>query len=166
MLLTRRAQPADATLRDLGAQQVPFGDWVDVAPTLNLTYARLHVGLSALGMLTRFAWGVPPLGIHLVFEDGTALAYRLVRDVAQDGLLINYVPRNLHEVYDLMASQSTHRVVQFRIVSAPENQKYFASEVKVEWLQSPQKIFLQRNSVDRDLSQATLPSTQPRARAL
>ena len=74
---------------------------------------------------------IPPVYIDIIRATGLKESYRITPEVAEDGFLLNYLPKDQFDLSDLLNGKSIDRVARFRI-SGP-GVSYYKRAASLVW---------------------------------
>jgi hypothetical protein len=114
-LFKRRDQPVPSELAIIGHETGRLSEWVSVPPSDKVLYAFLEMRLRALGWTSKTFYQIPPVTISVMYASGRYADYRMIPDTARNGLLMNYLPRDVESLDRLFANTATDRVVRFKL---------------------------------------------------
>ena len=129
----RAGGPASiANARIAGPTRIRFGDWVTPPACSGKLFAEFFMRPNALGFVRQILWKTPPVYLRLEYEDASTAEFRMLPAMASGGLLINYLPRTLQDLADLMQGHAFHRVRRFQFFG-PGTSSY-RQEFDVAWI--------------------------------
>ncbi|HUA13559.1 MAG TPA: hypothetical protein VL989_03610 [Candidatus Sulfotelmatobacter sp.] len=132
ILLERISHPTQSpNFIDNGAP-VHIGVGSAVVPqTNNLECVNISIKDNVREKLKTLLVRERPFNINLLYSDGTHRYLRFVRETANDGLLINQLPRSWSQLISLLEyHQTTDRVDQFAVIAEPSTTVSFYNCLK------------------------------------
>jgi hypothetical protein len=135
LLLEKKIQPTEESLKVVSQQEVDVNQWVLVPRSSSLLFVDVDMRLTLLGTATKTLFRIPPINVDLIYDSGKSVSYRMIPDTARDGLLINYLPLNIEELSQLLTGVTGDTVKMFRI-SGPGT-TYYNHEVDLTWKEMP-----------------------------
>ena len=133
-LLAKRPRPLDEDPNALGSGTVHPGEWIDVPRTDRLLFGSLDLSLSPIGIVTKTLFRIPPVYVDVVYASERQASYRITPEVANEGLLLNYLPATSVEFFELLKGCAGDRVMKFRI-SGP-GARYYRQSIDLRWEQT------------------------------
>lgn len=135
MVMEKRVSALAPGLEYIDRTRVTEGEWIDIPRCGNLLFAKIDMYLSWYGRLLKIFFRVPPVYVELVFDRGEVFTYRIVPELARNGLQINYVPIKLEQLALLIGGQSNHRAFQFRLKGSGLN--FYSKQLNIDWYEMP-----------------------------
>ena len=132
LLMRRRQQAEPQLLTPVSSGEAAFDQWTDVPVAPGRVYARLQFRTTILGALRRLFWQIPAVNIRLEYASGRKAEFRMLPETAANGILLNYLPVTLEDLYDLLQNTAYDQVRRFQI-TGPGAAAY-GDSIKMEWL--------------------------------
>jgi hypothetical protein len=132
--IRRRANGRDPTAAAqlMGSTRVRFGEWVTPPKCQGRLFAQFFIRPNAVGFIRQILWKTSPVNLRVEYENGELAECRMLPATASGGVLINYLPRTLQDLSDLMAGYAFHKVRRFQI--AGPGTSSFQQGVEVNWI--------------------------------
>jgi hypothetical protein len=130
-LLRRRSQASEENLTVINQEAANVGQWISVPSSDKALFASIDMRLRMMGLINKAFFRVPPVMITLFYESGRVSGYRIVPDTAKNGLLINYVAKDMVGLDGLFTHNASDRVTKFMISGAGSD--YYEKNIKVVW---------------------------------
>jgi len=138
-LLRRRTNRLAQDSVLLREQEIHEGQWVDVPKSDRAVLAHVQLSISLFGEVAKTLYRIPAVNVDLVYQSGRQQSYRVAPGVANDGLLLNYLPTTPHEFSDLLHNRPFDKVVKLRL-SGP-GLKYYKPTMYLRWEQANELSF-------------------------
>ncbi len=165
--IRRRANPPARALNTpvIPSTRIGFDEWVTLPHFSGKLFAQFFIKPTVTGFMRQILWKTSPVYLRLEYESGDTAEYRILPATASGGVLINYLPRTLQDLADLMAGCAFNKVRRFQLYGpgAASFQRHF----DVTWIpdKSPFADYshLQRRSLPEVVSiHADSPDRQAR----
>jgi hypothetical protein len=124
------ARPGNLRLVD--TTRMRFGEWVTPPKSTGKQFAQLFIRPNAVGFMRQILWKTPPVYLRLQYENGETAEFRMLPAMASGGVLINYLPRNLQDLADLLAGYAFNKVARIQIFGPAASS--FHQDFEVRWL--------------------------------
>jgi hypothetical protein len=98
VLLSRRIRPRLTTWTMLNRSMIMNTDEIPICDTQDLIALKVDLNLSLRGRIQKFLYKVLPTYITLSSKNGREFTHRVVPATLQNGLIINFLPRNQTDV--------------------------------------------------------------------
>ena len=131
LVLYHRAASQCGELVPGSRQVVHWGEEVPIPDAQDGLLVRLHIRYRPRGALGSALFRAPAAHMMVTYVDGTQQGYRLVPTVADDGLQIGNLPRDLDGVQQLLTGPAPPRVRSFRLLTRFLG--WFAAEIPIEF---------------------------------
>lgn len=131
LMLKKKPPTTDPEWQTIGETVITPHQWEIVPDSESLIFAQLNLSLTVLGLLRKTAFRLPPVMMDVEYDDGHRMELRILPNVARNGLLINYLPRDLEELAKLFNCQATTPIRRFRIMGRGAD--FLAQTIKVTW---------------------------------
>jgi hypothetical protein len=126
------APASAANARMMGSTRIRFGDWVTPPECSGKLFGQFFMRPNALGSARQLLWKTPAVYLRLEYENAETAEFRILPSTAPGGLLINYVPRTLQDLADLIEGHAFHKVRRFQFFG-PGTSSY-RQEFDVNWI--------------------------------
>jgi len=112
---------------------IKLNEWVEVPAANHPLLAGLELRLGWWGQVRKILFRIPEVTVDVQTVSGETRTYRLVPDTASNGILLNFLPEDLHAFNDLLRGHfpPTEAIVRFRI-SGPGS-SYFQPNGSLIW---------------------------------
>jgi hypothetical protein len=131
LLLRKNAQPAAPALETVGHGEAMAHQWIEVPDSDAPLYVAAETPRRPFGMMLQTFFRFPPVMVEILYEGGQAGGARVPPDVMSNGLLINRLPRDAHELAELFESRLAVRVRRFRITGPGAD--FLAGPIPLTW---------------------------------
>jgi hypothetical protein len=138
--------PNDAQL--VGSTRIRFGEWVTPPKCEGKLFAQLLIRPNLPGLIREILWKTSPVNLRLEYENGDLAEFRMLPATASGGVLIDYLPRTLQDLADLMTGYAFSKVRRFQI--AGPGASSFHPDFQVNWI-SDNSPFVDYSRVERKL---------------
>jgi hypothetical protein len=132
--IRRRASPPapELTGAAIPATRIGFDEWITPPPSPGKLFAQFFIKPTALGLIRQILWKTSPVYLRLEYENGDKAEFRILPATASGGVLINYLPRTVQDLADLMAGCAFNKVRRFQL-SGP-GAASFQQRFDVNWI--------------------------------
>jgi hypothetical protein len=130
----------------IGSTQIRFGEWVTPPKSPRKLFAEFSMKPNALGAIRQILWKTPPVYLRVEYENGERAEFRMLPATASGGVLINYFPRTLEDLADLLAGSAFNKVARFQIFGP--GTASFQQSFEVNWV-SDNSPFVDYSDVPR-----------------
>jgi hypothetical protein len=137
--------PGD-NLRLGDSARIRFGEWVTPPKSAGKLFAQLFLKPNAVGSIRQILWKTSPVYLRLEYEKGDTAEFRILPATASGGVLINYLPRSLQDLADLMAGYAFSKVARFQVLGPGASA--FQRDFEVNWI-SDNSPFVDYSHVER-----------------
>jgi hypothetical protein len=134
VLLKKRPQMIREGLALVGGRRGRSDTWIDVPRSDNLLFASTALSLSTFGRFAKVFFRIPPVFLDVVYESGREASFRVTPEVAEDGLLINYLPADQADFSALLKGCAKDRAARIRF-SGPGT-FYYGGDITLQWSES------------------------------
>jgi hypothetical protein len=128
--LNGSAPPED--IRLVGTTRLRFGEWAAPPNTAGKLFAQFFFKPNAAGFIRQILWKTPPAYLRLQYENGEAAEFRMLPAMASGGVLINYLPRSLQDLADLLAGNAFNKVARFQVFGPGTSS--LQQDFEVKWI--------------------------------
>ena len=104
MLLRAAARESRPCVRGKRLAMLPH-QWVSLPGAGSMATVRVDLRYTVLGGLAKKLFRVDPVEVEVLREDGEVGRYRLVAEVASEGLIMGHLPTNLDELSAMFSSE-------------------------------------------------------------
>jgi len=132
-LLRKRSSPPPEDLTAAGTTAIRANQWMTVPASNRMLFGEFKMSLSSLGRFAKFVFRIPPVYLECINESGRNRTYRITPEITEDGLLLNYLPADESECYDLLTNRRFDPVARFRIVGP--GVAYYQELTTLRWRQ-------------------------------
>lgn len=97
-----------------------------------LLFMKLDMRLTLWGKIREFLFRIPQVLLEVEFADGGKKDFRFIPSLAQNGLLINVLPQDRHQLKDLFDGKALPQIKRVRMIGP--GKQFFKKEIRVEWI--------------------------------
>lgn len=149
LLLKRREQPDLETMRPFAMSAMPPSamsvdlrlpaETVSIPAVNERLYMSLDIRLTLLGKLMKFLYRVPPVYLHIVYQDGSVERFHLIPALARAPMIMDYLPRDIEGLARLFEGRGKpeDRCVGFAL-SGP-GLRLYVRDIRITWYKGMQQ---------------------------
>jgi hypothetical protein len=119
-------------LRFGDSTRMRFAEWVTPPKSTGKLFAQFFIRSNTAGFIRKILWKTPPVYLRLQYENGETAEFRMLPATASGGVLINYLPRSLQDLADLLSGYAFNKVARFQIFG-PGTSSY-QQDFEVKWI--------------------------------
>ncbi|MBL8187258.1 MAG: hypothetical protein JNK38_04590 [Acidobacteria bacterium] len=131
LLLKRKPQLTTPDWQTIGETATAPHQWTEIPESSGLLYAQMNLSWSLSGQVRKFAFRVPPVMLELENASGQIVKFRIMPDVARNGLLMNFPPNDFDSLTRLFDCQAKNPVRRFRITGRGAD--FLNPAIKLTW---------------------------------
>ncbi len=128
----REGGPSPDSDRLVGSNRIQFGEWVTPPNSPGKLFAQFLIKPNVSGLIRQILWKTSAVNLRLEYENGELAEFRMLPATASGGVLINYLPRTLQDLADLIAGYAFSKVRRFQIVGPGASS--FHPDFDVNWI--------------------------------
>jgi hypothetical protein len=132
--IRRRAsrRPLAGETQLVHSTRIRFGEWVTPPKSSGKLFAQFFIKPNVSGLIRQILWKTSPVYLRLEYENGDKAEYRMLPATASGGVLINYLPRTLQDLADLLGGYAFNKVLRFQLWGPGASS--FHQDFEVNWI--------------------------------
>ncbi len=134
-------------LRVVDSTRMRFDEWVTPPKSSGKLFAQFLIRPNPVGFVRQILWKTTPVYLRLAYENGETAEFRMLPAMVSGGVLINYLPRSLQDLADLLAGYAFNKVVRFQIFGP--GTASFQQDFEVNWI-SDSSPFVDYSHIQRE----------------
>ncbi len=131
LMLKRKPLLSAPEWQTVGETVIAPNQWTEVPESAGLVYAQMNLSWNLSGRMRKSAFRLPPVMIELERVSGKAGSFRIMPDVARNGLLMNFPPNDFDSLARLFECQAQNPVRRFRITGRGAD--FLNRTIKLTW---------------------------------